>query len=64
MVAAVARLWMSTHTSVEVFLGNPIEIASEKQFVARLRRELLTRGVSCGSLATSGSVGRPARSTS
>jgi hypothetical protein len=38
---------MSTHTTVEVFLGNPIDIASEKQFVARLRRDLLTRGVSC-----------------
>ncbi len=37
----------STDTSVEVFLGNPIEIASEKRFVARLRRDLLTRGVSC-----------------
>ncbi|HEV2770723.1 MAG TPA: nuclease-related domain-containing protein, partial [Solirubrobacteraceae bacterium] len=38
--------WMSSHTSVEVFLGNPIDIPSEKQFLARVRRDLLERGVS------------------
>ncbi|MDQ3722255.1 MAG: NERD domain-containing protein, partial [Actinomycetota bacterium] len=38
---------MSTHTSVEVFLGNPIEISSETRFLARLRRDLRAQGVSC-----------------
>ncbi len=51
---------MRTDTSVEVFLGNPIEIASEKQFVAHLRRDLLTRGVSCRILGNL-QLGRAAR---
>lgn len=42
---------MTTNTSVEVFLGNPITIASEKQFIARLRRDLLKHGVSARILA-------------
>jgi hypothetical protein len=36
---------MSTHTTVEVFLGHSVTVASENPFLARLRRDLLKRGV-------------------
>src|SRR4051812_28775235 len=42
---------MSTHTSVEVFLGNPITIQSERQFLARVCRDLNARGVPARILA-------------
>lgn len=42
---------MSTHTTVEVFLGNPITILSERQLLARLQRDLITRGLSARILA-------------
>jgi hypothetical protein len=42
---------MSTDTAVEVFLGNPTTIPSENYFLARLQRDLLTRGVSARILA-------------
>lgn len=51
---------MSTHTSAEVFLGNPIDVPSEKQFLARLRRDLLERGVS-GRILGNLQLGRAAR---
>ncbi|MGA9284115.1 MAG: nuclease-related domain-containing protein [Solirubrobacteraceae bacterium] len=38
---------MSTEFSVEVFLGNPIEIPSEKQFLARLLRDMRQQGAVC-----------------
>jgi hypothetical protein len=59
-VAAVVRQRMSTESSVEVFLGNPIEIPSEKQFLARLQRDMRQQGAVCrifGNLH----VGREAR---
>jgi hypothetical protein len=37
---------MNEHNSVEVFLGKPIDVASERQFLARLRRDLEALGVS------------------
>ncbi|HEY2536101.1 MAG TPA: nuclease-related domain-containing protein [Solirubrobacteraceae bacterium] len=37
---------MSTNTTVEVYLGNPIHVASEREFLARLRRDLVHAGVS------------------
>jgi hypothetical protein len=42
---------MNNQTSVEVFLGNPITVASEQQFLARVRRDLLVRGISARILA-------------
>jgi Nuclease-related domain/ATPase family associated with various cellular activities (AAA) len=42
---------MNTHTAVEVFLGKPIEVSSERQFLARLQRDLQTLGVSARILA-------------
>ncbi|HTC60173.1 MAG TPA: nuclease-related domain-containing protein [Solirubrobacteraceae bacterium] len=37
---------MSTNTTVEVYLGNPIHVASEREFLARLRHDLVRAGVS------------------
>ncbi len=37
---------MSANTTVEVYLGNPINVASEREFLARLRHDLLRLGVS------------------
>jgi hypothetical protein len=37
---------MSTDTAVEVYLGIPITVPSETQFLARLRRDMLERGLS------------------
>jgi hypothetical protein len=51
---------MSNHSSVEVFLGNPITIASEQQFLARLQRDLLDLGVSARILGNL-QLGRGAR---
>jgi hypothetical protein len=51
VVVANARHRMNTHTAVEVFLGNPITIPSESKFLARLRHDLLTLGVSVRILA-------------
>ena len=42
---------MSTDTAVEVYLGNPIDVASERQFLERLRHDLLKAGVSARILA-------------
>jgi hypothetical protein len=42
---------MNTHTAVEVFLGKPIEVPSEHQFLARLQRDLQALGVSARILA-------------
>ncbi|MEX2413525.1 MAG: NERD domain-containing protein [Thermoleophilaceae bacterium] len=42
---------MSTHAAVEVFLGKPIEVPSERQFLVRLRRDLHALGVSARILA-------------
>lgn len=42
---------MSTNTAVEVYLGNPIDVASERQFLERLRHDLLEAGVSARILA-------------
>jgi hypothetical protein len=42
---------MNTKTTVEVYLGNPITVASEERFVARLRHDLLARDVSARILA-------------
>lgn len=36
---------MSTQNTVEVFLGNPIEVQSEQDFLARLQRDLTQSGV-------------------
>lgn len=36
---------MNINHSVEVFLGNPISVASEQQFLARLIGDLRARGV-------------------
>ncbi|MGH2745356.1 MAG: NERD domain-containing protein, partial [Gammaproteobacteria bacterium] len=51
---------MNTHTTVEVSLGHSITVASENQFLARLRRDLLKRGLSARILANL-HVGRDAR---
>ena len=40
-----SRQRMSTHNTVEVYLGNPIPVASEREFLARLRHDLLKLGV-------------------
>jgi hypothetical protein len=37
---------MSINTTVEVYLGNPIHVASEREFLARLQQDLLAQGVS------------------
>jgi hypothetical protein len=37
---------MSINTTVEVYLGNPIPVASERKFLVRLRHDLLRLGVS------------------
>ena len=37
---------MDTRTAVEIFLGKPIEVLSERQFLARLQRDLQALGVS------------------
>jgi len=42
---------MNTRTVVEVFLGKPIEVPSERQFLARLERDLQALGVSARILA-------------
>ncbi len=42
---------MNTRTVVEVFLGKPIEVSSEHQFLARLQRDLQALGVSARILA-------------
>jgi hypothetical protein len=42
---------MNTRTAVEVFLGKPIEVPSEHQFLARLQRDLHALGVSARILA-------------
>lgn len=42
---------MNTNTRVEVYLGNPITVASEARFLARLRRDLVRLGVSARILA-------------
>jgi len=42
---------MSTNASVEVYLGNPISVASEREFLDRLRHDLLQLGVSARVLA-------------
>lgn len=42
---------MSIHTAVEVYLGNPIDVASERLFLERLRHDLLKAGVSARILA-------------
>jgi hypothetical protein len=42
---------MSTHSSVEVFLGNSIDISSEAKFLARLERDLHQRGMRARILA-------------
>ena len=42
---------MNRNTAVEVFLGKPIEIPSERQFLARLQRDLQELGVSARILA-------------
>jgi hypothetical protein len=42
---------MSTHTHVEVYLGNPITVASEARFLDRLRHDLVKLGVSARILA-------------
>jgi hypothetical protein len=55
---------MSTHNTVEVYLGNPIPVASEREFLARLRHDLLKLGVTARSSPTSGPAGRSDRSTS
>ena len=36
---------MTTKNTVEVYLGNPIPVASEREFLARLRHDLLKLGV-------------------
>jgi hypothetical protein len=51
VVVASVRHQMNTDTAVKVFLGNPITIASEIQFLARLRHDLLRLGVSARILA-------------
>src|SRR4051812_30834044 len=48
---AFARQRMSTHSTVEVFLGNPIEVQSEQDFLARLQRDLSRSEVSARVLA-------------
>lgn len=45
------RSRMNRNTVVEVFLGKPIEVLSERQFLARLQRDLQTLGVSARILA-------------
>lgn len=42
---------MSTNTRVEAYLGNPITVASEARFLARLRHDLIKHGVSARILA-------------
>lgn len=42
---------MNKHAAVEVFLGKPIEVPSERQFLARLQRDLQALGVSARILA-------------
>lgn len=42
---------MNTRTAVEVFLGKPIEVLSERQFLARLQRDLQALDVSARVLA-------------
>lgn len=42
---------MNTNAHVEVYLGNPITVASEVRFLARLRRDLVKLGVSARILA-------------
>lgn len=42
---------MNTRTAVEVFLGKPIEVPSEQQFLARFQRDLQALGVSVRILA-------------
>lgn len=42
---------MNKHTAVEVFLGKPIEVASERRFLARLQQDLQALGVSARILA-------------
>jgi hypothetical protein len=42
---------MNRNTVVEVFLGKPIEVLSERQFLARLHRDLQALGVSARILA-------------
>ena len=42
---------MNTNTRVEVYLGNPITVASEARFLARLRHDLVEIGVSARILA-------------
>src|SRR4051794_15277659 len=51
---------MSTHSTVEVYLGNPIEVPSEQAFLARLQRDLADAGVSARILANV-HLGRPSR---
>lgn len=51
---------MSNDTTVEVFLGHSITVASENRFLARLRCDLLKRGVSARILANL-HVGRDVR---
>ena len=50
-IAASERRRMNTNISVEVYLGNPITVASEARFPARLRRDLVKFGVSARILA-------------
>jgi hypothetical protein len=59
-VAAFTRHWMSTNSSVEVFLGNPIEISSEKQFLARVQSDMRRQGMPCRILGNL-HLGREAR---
>src|SRR4051794_24011674 len=51
---------MSTHSTVEVYLGNPIEVPSEQAFLARLQCDLADAGVSARILANV-HLGRPSR---
>ena len=38
---------MSENSSVEIFLGNPIEVPSEQRFLGSLRRDMRSRGEPC-----------------
>jgi|GEM_PF-6803347 len=51
---------MTTNSSVEVFLGNPIEISSEQQFLARMQSDMRRQGVACRILGNL-HLGRTAR---
>jgi hypothetical protein len=56
-VVAFARHRVSTHNTVEVFLGKHIEVPSERRFLARLQRDLQKLGV-CARILANLQIGR------